>query len=80
MISVLEGHEALRHLEEVAIGLVGREVHVEDMDGIGADLLLRWQHLEWVLHHLPSGLVKDGQECPVDRDREPELVFKRQLA
>ena len=59
MISVLEGHEALRHLEEVAIGLVRCKVNIEDEFAIRFNFLLSGSDLEWILDKLICRFVQD---------------------
>ena len=50
MVAILQSDKALCNLEEIAIGLVGGKVDVEDESAVGLDLLLGWKHLEGVLH------------------------------
>jgi hypothetical protein len=57
VVAVFEGNVALSNLEEVAVWLIWGKVNIEDKGGIGPDLLLRWQHFEWILHKLSSSLV-----------------------
>lgn len=50
VVAILQSDKALCNLEEIAIGLVGGKVDVEDESAVGLDLLLGWKHLEGVLH------------------------------
>lgn len=79
VIAVLKGDETLCNLEEVRVWLIRGEVNIEDKGAIGGNVLLSWQHLEWVLDEGLRGLVEHGQEGPIDRDWEAELVLKGQL-
>ena len=66
MVTVLECDEALSYLEEVAIGLVGGKVNIEDELAISFNFLLCRRDLEWVLDELICRLIQDLKQGPID--------------
>lgn len=80
MITVLQRDEALRDLEKVRVGFVWSEVHLECEGTVWCDLLLCRQHLEWILHKLVGSLIEHRKECPIDSDREAELILHHELS
>lgn len=78
-MAVHEVHEALGDLKEVAIRLEWSKVHIKDEVRVCLNVDLGRFHIERVLALFASLLVNHGQECPVDANRERELVIKRYL-
>jgi len=80
MISILEGHEALRNLEEVTVGLVWSELHIKDKGATRSDFLLSRSHFEGVFDKVLCRLIQNLQQSPVYGDRVRKLVFEGKLS
>jgi len=59
MVTILQCNETLGNLEEIAIWLIGSEVHIENEVCISRNFLFRRNNLERVLYKLACCFVQD---------------------